>query len=58
MADHPRLGELLCTNRLANDDLEAAVSAYLADPTPGPREIAQNVTLDIAAAVPASSYAR
>ena len=56
MADQT-LGDLYKAKRLTDDDLTAAVAGYLADPTPGPHEIADGISLDIAAAVLASPYA-
>lgn len=53
----PTLAGLYKSKRLTGDDLIAAVAGYLADPTPGPQEIAPGLTLDIAAAVLASPYA-
>ena len=38
--------------------MNAAVAAYLADPTPGPREITEGITLDLAAVMLANAYAR
>ncbi|WP_407523106.1 hypothetical protein [Methylobacterium oryzisoli] len=40
------------------DDLTTAVANYLADPTPGPREVAPGIALDIAAAIEANAWAR
>ncbi|WP_407521831.1 hypothetical protein [Methylobacterium oryzisoli] len=53
MPDTLALGGLYKAKRLT-DDLKCAVAGYLADPTPGPREITKGNTLDIAAAVLAS----
>jgi hypothetical protein len=50
MADHLTLGDLFRAKRITNDDFEAAVSAYLAHPTPGACLIADGVTLDEAQA--------
>lgn len=50
-------GDLYKAKRLTDDDLTAAVVGYLADPTLGPRKIADGISLDIAAAVLASPYA-
>lgn len=57
MSDGPPLADLYKAKHLTDDDLTAAVAGYLADPTPGPRAIADGITLDIAAAVLASPYA-
>ncbi|WP_407523707.1 hypothetical protein [Methylobacterium oryzisoli] len=57
MPDTPTLADLYKAKRLTDDDMTAAVAGYLADPTPGPREIAEGISLDIAAAVLASPYA-
>ncbi|ACL58128.1 hypothetical protein [Methylobacterium nodulans] len=47
----PTVADLRTTKRLTDEQLDAAVMAYLADPCPGPRRIAEGLTLDIAAAV-------
>ncbi|MFE1597508.1 hypothetical protein [Methylobacterium sp. ID0610] len=57
MADQRTLGELLKANLVSDEDLNAAVSGYLADPTLGPRQIADGITLDITAAVLANRWA-
>ncbi|MBY0295655.1 MAG: hypothetical protein K2X71_06400 [Methylobacterium sp.] len=57
MATIANLGDLYKAKRLTDDDLTAAATGYLADPTPGPRKIADGISLDIAAAVLASPYA-
>ncbi|WP_018260007.1 hypothetical protein [Methylobacterium sp. WSM2598] len=58
MPESPTLGDLYKLKRLTDEQVTAAVSAYCADPTPGVREIAEGVSLYIAAAVLASPYAR
>jgi hypothetical protein len=57
MADQRTLGELLKANLVTDEDLNAAISGYLADPTPGARQISEGITLDIAAAVLANRWA-
>jgi hypothetical protein len=57
MPDQRTLGELHKANLVTDDDLNAAVTGYLTDPTPGPRQIAEGVTLDIAAALLANRWA-
>ncbi|WP_157182087.1 hypothetical protein [Methylobacterium sp. WSM2598] len=58
MADAPRVGELLKAGRVTDGDLDAVILAYLQDPKPGPRAIAEGVVLDVAAAsrMPCSLY--
>ena len=57
MADHSTLGDHYRAGRLTDEALNAAIAGYLIDPAPGPREIADGIMLDIAAAVLASPYA-
>ncbi|ACL62793.1 hypothetical protein [Methylobacterium nodulans] len=58
MPDHPTISTLIVRNVVTFDQLDAAVEAYLSDPTSGPREIGNGVTIDIAAAVQAYSTAK
>lgn len=48
----------MLAGRVSAKELNAAVAGYLADPAPGPREIAPGITLDIAAAIEANAWAR
>lgn len=57
MADHSTLGEFLRAQGVPDDRLDAAVSAYLADPQRGAFEIGDGLTLNIAAAVRAHPWA-
>ncbi|ACL55562.1 hypothetical protein [Methylobacterium nodulans] len=57
-SERPTLGELFRIKAVTDHDLSAAVAAYFADPTPGPREIARGIRIDVAAAVAAHDWAR
>lgn len=56
MPDTRTLGHLYKAKTITEADLVEAVDAYLADPSPGPRQIGP-VTLDIGAAVAAHPWA-
>lgn len=56
--DNPTFAELYRAKVITDADLNAAVAAYLADPKPGLRHIAQGIRLDIAATVEANDWAR
>ncbi|MFE1598599.1 hypothetical protein [Methylobacterium sp. ID0610] len=57
-ADRPTIGDLLRLDILSRDDLQAAVDAYIADPGPAWREIANGIGLDIKAAIDADPHTR
>ncbi|WP_407530432.1 hypothetical protein [Methylobacterium oryzisoli] len=56
MADAQTLDELYKASLVTDEDLNAAVSGNLLDPTPCPRSIAVGVSLDVAAAVLANRW--
>ncbi|ACL61426.1 hypothetical protein [Methylobacterium nodulans] len=47
------IADLLTTRLLTDEQVDAAVMGYLADPAPGSRQIAHGLALDINAAVAA-----
>ncbi|WFT83284.1 MULTISPECIES: hypothetical protein [unclassified Methylobacterium] len=51
MPTPPTLSDLCKADLITRDQIDAAVSDFLAAPAPGPRTIADGVILDIAAAV-------
>ncbi|ACL60525.1 hypothetical protein [Methylobacterium nodulans] len=51
------MGELYKLKHVTGEQVEAAVLAYLADPTPGMRLTAEGVAIDIAAVILANPYA-
>ncbi|MGY2052200.1 hypothetical protein [Methylobacterium sp. JK268] len=58
MPDAPTIGELFKLQRVTRKQLDAAVHGDLDDPSPGPRTIAEGVTLDPAAVMLSNPYAR
>ena len=54
MPDTSTLAELYRAKVVTEADLDVAITAYLADPKPGPYQIARGIRLDIAAAVEAN----
>lgn len=51
------VGALVRAGRIGAEAIEAAVSAYLADPAPGPRPVGR-YRVDVAAAVAANAFTR
>lgn len=58
MADpNPTVGELFKAKAVTDDEVNAAVAAYLADPETGAHPIADGYSLDLAAAVGGHGWA-
>jgi hypothetical protein len=58
MADSsPTVGELFKAKAVTDDEVNALVAAYLADPEPGAHPIADGYSLDLAAAVSGHRWA-
>jgi len=58
MAEQPTIGELLRANVFSEDDVHAAVDAYLADPTTRWLRLPGSYELDVADAVASNIAAR
>ena len=58
MAGEPFFGNLFKSKTITDADLDGAVDAFMADSTTGRFEIANNLFVDLAAAVTASPYAK
>ncbi|ACL62362.1 hypothetical protein [Methylobacterium nodulans] len=54
MAEDQTIRGLMCRKLVTDDQIDAAVLAYLADPSPGVRKIAKGISLDIHAAAEAN----
>ncbi|WP_084674000.1 hypothetical protein [Methylobacterium sp. WSM2598] len=54
----PTIGELYKLKVVTDEQVNAAVAVCLDDPSPGPRLIAEGVTVDLAAVMLANAYAR
>lgn len=58
MARHPMTLDLVATLDIADDDVVAVVSAYIADPTSGLISFGEGYRIDPAAAVAAHPFAK
>lgn len=58
MADGPTVGELSKAHALADDDITAAVEAFMADPKAAAFDIAGSYSVNLASAVKAHPFAR
>ena len=58
MADTPTITTLIARDVVTSEQVDAAVLAYMADPAPGPRAIAEGISVDVVAAIQAYPPAR
>ncbi len=58
MPKTPTIEERLRAGEITDEWLDAAVTDYLNDPTPGTRTIAEGIAIDVCAILLASPYAR
>ncbi|WP_018260551.1 hypothetical protein [Methylobacterium sp. WSM2598] len=58
MAATPTIENLYKLKRITDEQLDAAVTDYLNDPTPGPRQLADGLVIDVCAVMEANPHAR
>ncbi|WP_245442830.1 hypothetical protein [Methylobacterium terrae] len=58
MTGFSTIGDLYKRGRITNEQIDAAVTAYLNDPIPGPRPLTQEIAVDVCAIMQTNPHAR